>query len=120
MTTAVVITGILMILGVALILTGIDLANTSNNFQSKMLAEMRARTCLEEGLNRVRIDEAYIGIITHTYSDGSTCSAEVSDYEVAGFKQVDIESITKEFIHTEVKYINVSVEPYELTGNTPQ
>ncbi|MCA9385411.1 hypothetical protein KC717_02060 [Candidatus Dojkabacteria bacterium] len=120
LTTTVLASAILLAAGITLVLTGIDLGHTSETFQSNSLAQLRSRTCLEEGLYRVRQDTSFTGEVSHIYNDGS-CTVDIQDHlSVVNVKVLDLTSIVDEFTFIDTKYVDISVEPYDISSNDPQ
>ena len=87
---------------------------------SNSLAQLRSRTCLEEGLYRVRQDTSFTGEVSHIYNDGS-CTVDIQDHlSEVNVKVLDLTSIVDEFTFIDTKYVDISVEPYDISSNDPQ
>jgi len=113
--TTVLITTTLILLGaLTVLLSSTDLSLATKTANIKMLNELRAHSCLEEGLNRLKKDTLYIGTVTITFADGNCSAIVVNDPINSNLKNFTISSIMKSHNYDIDKVVDVSVDPFVI------
>jgi len=112
LTTVIIISFLLLIGGVTLILSNIDLAVSTSDFTNKIQAEIQSQTCLEEAMRKVKSLVAFTGSVNATFSQGN-CTAQVFDFS-PGIKQIDISSTIGSYTYNLTRRIDVSTEEFVI------
>lgn len=117
LTTVLVTSTILLLVGITFILQAIDLSNASKNSVNYELNLMRSRSCVEEGLNRLKYNQSFTGSASIPYSDGS-CTVEVTNDPGGNpnLKVLSISSNVSGYYYTATKIADVSVNPFTVTN----
>lgn len=114
LTTLIIVIAIMITGGITLLLTSIDTSVSTEAFNNRLLAKIRSRACLEEGLYRIKQDPLYIGTVTLTFADGD-CDAVVTDsVGNPGIKILDIDSTIEEFGYSSQKAVDTNADPIVL------
>lgn len=77
LTTVIVLGALLLMAGLTLTYTNLDFVIASSNYSKNSQAELNAKTCFEEGQNKLVSNVNYSGQFTITLPSGS-CTATVS------------------------------------------
>ncbi len=112
LTTVIVISSLLLFSGITLILTSIDLAFATKDYNGLTLAKIRASSCFEESLLNIKNTPTFTGTGTITATDGS-CTYTVSNESVT-IKSILITSTFGEFAYSETKRLDTSFTPYKV------
>ena len=115
LTTVILFTAMLMIAGVTLTLTSIDLSNNTKSFNNINLAQIRSSTCIEESVYRVKASTSYTGTFTSTYSDGS-CVGTITNDSAPSRKVASITSSVGTSNYVTIKYIDYSTTPFTISN----
>ena len=112
--TVVVIGGILLATGIAVVMLSADLSIATKNYSAKVLMESTLRTCLEESLFRVKADDAFTGNVTYS-NGGGDCSALVEDDPVIPeTKIVTVDAAYNEYASQQEFTVDISSEPFQV------
>lgn len=112
LTTLLLLSSILVVSGIALVLTSIDLGESSiNNFRLSV-AKTTLNSCFEESMIRISRNKNYVGEVTLDIN-GSSCTAEISDSGV-NQKRVDINSTNIENSFSQSFFVDTSSDPISL------
>lgn len=111
--TVIVISGILLVTGIALVLASADLAMSAKGYAAKVNLQSTMRTCLEESIYKLKFDDTFTGQISHSGSSGS-CTADVSDDINPGIKNIDVTTLYGDYTNGKLFQVDVSQEPYQL------
>ena len=114
LTTVIITTTILLLSGVTVLFSSIDLSHSTESANAKMLNELRAKSCVEEGLIRLKNNILFTGVAAITFNDGS-CSNTVSiDPQNNNNRIFTIISIISDYQYTVAKHIDISREPFVI------
>ncbi len=114
LTTVLIISAILLIGGVTVILSGIDLTISTKNFETNRILQGVERTCLEESLNRVKSSSSFTGNITFTEAP-TTCTASVSNDPLhVNFKVIAVTSSKGSYTINHTYTVDISQSPFEI------
>ena len=112
--TVIVLSGVLLASGIAIVLMVADLAIATESFTSRFRLEGTVRTCLEESLFKVKADPEFVGLVSYTNS-GDSCDADVSDDLVdPSIKIVDITASIDGFSLVRSYSVDISQEPFQI------
>lgn len=112
--TVIVVSGILMASGIAVVLLSTDLALSSKNYAAKVRMETALRTCLEESLFRVKADLDFVGNVSYT-NGNQECSALVENDPVTpNMKIITVNASFESYGTSDVFRADVSSEPFQL------
>jgi hypothetical protein len=112
--TVIVISGILLASGIAVVMLSADLAMSSKNYTAKVRMETALRTCLEESLFRVKSDLDFEGNVSYT-NGYQECNALVEDDPVTpDVKIISVEASVEDYVTSDVFRADVSSEPFQL------
>ena len=107
-----VITAVLISASIIVLLSSADLANTTKDSFNLYLNEMRSRSCIEEGLIRIKNDVTYTGEMSITYSNG-ICTTNISnDPANPNLKIFLVESTVDTYNYSITKKVDTSQDPY--------
>jgi hypothetical protein len=113
-TTVIALTGLLLLGGIIVVLNSIDLAKSSKVKIETSLAQLRARTCFEESLQKIKYDHYYQDTFTINYADG-TCQATVVDHDVIpDYKEITITSSVDAYSYQEEKLVDIATSPFDV------
>jgi hypothetical protein len=107
--TAVIISGSIMVL-----MSSMDLSNSTKDSFNLYLNEMRSRSCIEEGLNRLKNNSAYVGSVSISYTDGICTVNIANDPANSTLKDFVVNSTLNTYNYTISKKVDISTEPYTL------
>lgn len=113
LTTMLVVMAVLTASGIALVLTSINLRNSTRAYYNSKLASVYITNCLEESVDRLKIDKAFVGEIDIEL-DGGQCVVNVSDDEQAGVKILNISSTANSFNAVKEYRLDTSEYPFTL------
>ncbi len=111
--TVFVVSGVLLVTGIAVVLVSADLAMSTKGYMSKVNLQSTSRTCLEECLYKLKFDDTFVGQVTYADDSGS-CVADVSDDSSPGIKNIDLVSTFDGYSESQTHQVDVSEEPYRL------
>ena len=112
--TVIVISGILLASGIAVILLSADLAIASQDYSAKVRMESALRTCLEESLFRVKGDIDFVGDVSYT-NGFQQCSSVVSDDPITpDVKIISVDASYDGYGTTDEFSVDVSSEPFQI------
>ena len=116
--TTVLLTGtILLLIGLTVIINAVDLANASKDSVNYELNLMRSRSCLEESLNKIKINYTFIGSVSITYSDGACTATVAADPGGnANKRRISVVSTIGNYTFTITKQADLSVSPYIVSN----
>lgn len=115
LTTVIVTSTVLLLVGLAYLLQAIDLANASKDAVNYELNLMRSRSCIEEGLNKIKYNPDFVGNASIPYSDGS-CTVTVALTGDTNIKNLTIVSEINGYFYTSVKLVDISARPFTITN----
>ncbi|MFQ5492695.1 MAG: hypothetical protein ACE5DX_00855 [Candidatus Dojkabacteria bacterium] len=112
LTTLIIVTAILILGGVTLLLTSIDVGESASSSSSAILAELRAVSCFEEGLYRLRLDPSFIGTKPISYPESGVCTVDVSiNIGNPDYRDLNITSTVEEFSYEEMRTVDITQDP---------
>jgi hypothetical protein len=104
--------GVLISSGIIVLMSSMDLATSSKDSFNLYLNEMRSRSCLEEGLIRIKNDPTYTGQASITYTNG-LCTVDISnDPSNPVMKIFLVNSTVDTYNYSITKKVDISQEPY--------
>lgn len=115
LTTVIVTSTVLLLVGLAYLVQAIDLANASKDSVNFELNLMRSRSCVEEGLNKIKYNPDYVGDATIPYTDGS-CVVTVSLEGNPNLRVLNIVSEINGYYYTTSKIVDISTKPFTITN----
>lgn len=116
LTLVIILAAILISMGISLTLTSVDHAYMSRSFYLQTINKTISRSCVEDGINRIKKDPNYTGSFTITLSDGN-CIAEITNTPTPGVKKISVTSNYNEFVHNEEKYLDTNTVPFQVLNN---
>lgn len=112
LTTLLLLSSILVVSGIALVLTSIDLGESSiNNFRLSV-ARTTLQSCFEEGMIRISRNKNYTGVVNINLN-GSSCEAQISDSGV-NQKRIDISSTNIDNEFAQSFLVDTSTDPISI------
>ena len=109
-----IITAVLISSGMIVLFSSMDLSNSTKDSFNLYLNEMRTRSCLEEGLNRLKNNQVYTGIVSISYTDGN-CTVEISnDLSNPSIRIFLINSTIGTYNYSITKKIDISTDPFTI------
>jgi hypothetical protein len=115
LTTVLFTSTILVLGGLALVIVSIDFTLSTKAYYHRSLAKIRTRSCVQEGLYRIKQEPVYTGTSSLTFTDGS-CSVTVVDTAVANTKSLSIISTVNGYSMTSTKKADISTSPFTVTN----
>jgi hypothetical protein len=111
--TVLVTTMILLLGGIVVIMNSIDLSHSAKDSFNGIINEMHARSCVEEGLVRIKKDVTFTGQFTITFTDGS-CTNVVTTDSPTTVKKFTISSNASGYNLSLIKKVDTSVDPFVI------
>lgn len=116
LTTVLVAGAILLLSGITILYTSMDLSRITNDNMNYQLAQLRSTSCLEEALHKIKINLYYVGNVDINFSDGN-CVGVISIDELDSNKRiVEIESTVNDYYFRINKIIDISSSPFSITN----
>lgn len=116
LTTVLVTSAILLLSGTTLLFGSIDQGRVSKDNVNYELAQIRSYSCLEEAMNKIKRNQAFVDIAEISYEDGH-CQAEVSiDPVNNNIRMINIISIYNNYQISNGKKVDISTSPYTITN----
>jgi len=112
LTVVLVITTILILGGLTVLISSVDLAHSSKSANVKMLNELRSRSCVEEGLYRIKLNIMFTGQASIVFTDGNCVNNITIDPQNANIRIFTISSVINEYQFDIVKHIDITQHPY--------
>lgn len=106
--TVLIITSILLIAAASLTASALSAVNNSNAKTNTYAAEARAKACIQEGINKLRVSSTYTGTLNLTYSNSSSCSATISNGSSANIKNIDVTATSNGYTYENIKTVNTN------------
>ncbi len=110
-----IISSILLVGGIVLIFTNIDLSKSTKTYNINVQNAMLSRSCLEEALLRVSVDTSYTGTINLTVSSG-TCTVIISNHSNPSLKVLNITTVVQGYTYTLSKNVNITMSPIQVVN----
>ena len=113
--TVIALTVLLVSVGSALVLSSADYLISGRDFSERLSIDLMSRTCLEEGMYRLKLNKSYVG--TFTYTDGPhMCEIEISlQGGDPNLKQIEIDIDRGNYSLTNVFQVDMTSKPYQVT-----
>ena len=109
-----IITAVLVSAGITVLMSSMDLSNSTKDSFNLYLNEMRTRSCLEEGLNRLKNNQLYTGQVSISYTNG-LCTVDIStDGSNPSIKIFLINSTVDSYNYSITKKIDISTDPFTI------
>jgi len=109
-----IITAVLISAGMVVLMSSMDLSNSTKDSFNLYLNEMRTRSCLEEGLNRLKNNQAYSGQVSISYTNG-LCTVDITnDVSNPNIKIFSIISTVDTYNYSITKKIDISTDPFTI------
>lgn len=115
LTLVIVISSILLLAGLTLVLTTVDLSNSSKISTNLNLAIIRSRSCIDESLYRLKLDVNYTGSTSVTFSDGN-CTSTTANSGTPNLKTLTVVSTVNGFSYQTTKSVDTSVSPFTISN----
>lgn len=71
LTTVILVGAILIVSGMAVLSNAIDIAMSTKSYFNRNMADLRASTCIDEGMYKIAKQSTYTGTTTVNYADGN-------------------------------------------------
>ncbi|WKZ30836.1 MAG: hypothetical protein QY318_03230 [Candidatus Dojkabacteria bacterium] len=113
LTTMLVVMAVLTASGIALVLTSINLRNSTRAYYNAKVAAAYVTNCLEESVDRLKIDKSYTGTMEITL-DGGDCTVVVSNAAQQDIKVIDVTSTADQYEVDRQFRLDTSDYPYTL------
>ena len=114
LTTVLIITTLLLLGGIAVVFTTMDLATSTKSSNNKIINDLQAQSCIEEGLYKLRNNSAFIGQVTVPFVNG-VCVVNISvDAQNANQRVFSITSTSNEYQYDIIKHIDISQNPFVI------
>ena len=109
-----IIAAVLISAGIIVLVSSMDLSNSTKDSFNLYLNEMRTRSCLEEGLNRLKSNKSYTGLVSISYTNG-ICTVNISnDISNPNIKVFLIDSSVDNYNYSITNRIDTSTDPYTV------
>lgn len=115
LTTVLIATSVLMILGMALLSNTIDLTNTGKAYSNEYVLDTLQQSALEEGLYELVADNTYIGNFSYQVN-GNTCNIGISNTLLPQIKEVAVECTYDGYTGRMTKKVDTSSSPYTISN----
>lgn len=116
LTTVLVTSAILLLSGTTLLFGSIDQGRISKDNVNYQLAHIRAYSCLEEALNRIKRSQTFEGTVEIIYTDGQ-CQAQITTDPINNnFKLININSFYNSYQVSEAKKVDISTSPFLISN----
>ena len=116
LTTVLIITAILLFGGMTVLISSMDLSKISKDTLNNSLNNLRANSCVEEGLNKLKWNNYFIGSASIPYPDGG-CTVNISlDKTDNNFRIFSIESTLDDYKFTLTKKVDISQSPFLIVN----
>lgn len=115
LTTVLVLVPMLLLIGITLIVNNIDLLITSHSLYEHKTLELKAITCQEEALFRIKDNISFTGANSITIN-GSTCTYTVTDGSSSGLKEILIDINNGEYHYSKEKTVDTNQNPFMITN----
>jgi hypothetical protein len=100
--------------GIIVLMSGMDLAISTKDSFNLYLNEMRSRSCIEEGLNRLKNNISFTGQVSISYPNGS-CTDDISvDPQNSNHRIFLVNSSVDTYTYTITKIVDISKDPFEI------
>lgn len=116
LTTVIVTSTILLLMGLTILFSTMDLAYSSKNIFNYELNLLRSRSCLEESLIRMKNNTAFTGTAPITFTDGNCSAVVTNDPVLSNIKLVAITSVVNEYTYLLNKKVDISTVPYTVSN----
>jgi hypothetical protein len=114
LTTVLVTSAILLLTGITIVFSTMDLAYSSKDTFNYELNTMRSRSCLEEAIYRIKNNPTFTGTAAITFTDGNCSAAVTNDPQNSNIKLVAITSMIKEYTYMLNKKVDISTSPFTV------
>lgn len=111
LTTVIVTSTILLLIGLSYLLQAIDLANASKDAVNFELNLMRSRSCIEEGLNKLKYNPDFLGAVSIPYNDGD-CTVTVTADTDPNKRILAVVSELNDYSYETTKIVDISTKPF--------
>ncbi len=117
LTTVIIMAAILLMGGLTVLISTMDLARANKDSIYYELNTFRLRSCVEEALNRLKFDHSYQGTASITFADG-ICSAVVTNDPGGNInlKYIAITSRIDNFYNSANKLVDLTNTPFTVTN----
>jgi type II secretory pathway pseudopilin PulG len=113
LTTLLVVTAILLFSGLTLLITSSDLTQSVARSSRALLAEVYAKSCLEEAMYKISRDSNYTGTVTNSFSDGN-CQAAVTNGGSSSTKNIALTANSGTYNYSRSYVADSSTNPLSL------
>lgn len=114
LTLVLVTSSMLLVSGITVLLLSIDLTISSKNVNSRLLADIRSRTCFEESMFRLKQNPSFTGTVEYAYENGN-CEGNIAQDAVnANLRVITVSGNLNEYTHNEEYLVDVSEEPFTV------
>ena len=114
LTLVLVTSSMLLVSGVTVLLLSIDLTLSSKNINNRLLAEIRATTCFEESMFKLKLNTSFTGNVDYSYADGSCSGTIAQDAGNPNHKIIDVSGTIDEYTHNAEYVVDVSTSPISV------
>jgi len=116
LTTVLVTSAILLLSGTTLLFGSIDQGRISKDNVNYQLAHIRAYSCLEEALNRIKRTQIFEGSVSILYDNGQ-CEADVTiDLINNNIRMISINSNYEDYQINITKQVDISSSPFTISN----
>ncbi|MCC7303864.1 hypothetical protein IT418_00380 [bacterium] len=114
LTTVILVGALLIVSGMAVLSNAMDISLSTKSYLNRSMTDLRALTCIDEGMYRLAQNVTYTGNFTVTFPDGS-CQVTVATVN-ATTKSITTTATYGQFSVTRVKQVNIAVTPMLLSN----
>lgn len=112
LTTVLVTTAVLLAGSISILFNIIDMTRTNKDNLTYELNSIRADSCLEESMNKLKFNPNYTGEVIITFSDGTCLSNITIDPVNNDIRDLYITSNIDEYYHEMYKKVDISQTPF--------
>lgn len=112
LTTVLVTSAILLVGSITVLFNIIDMSKTNKNNVMYELNNIRADSCLEETMNKLKFNPNYTGTVSIAFTDGNCESIVSIDPVNNDIRVLKITSIIEEYFYSINKRVDVSETPF--------
>ncbi len=115
--TLVLITGaVLLVSGLTLLYVAMDSARISKDNYNYNLAQINSKSCFEEALHQIKLDNSYVGTLVIPFEQGSCTVLTSNDPLNVNYKILSIESEVNGYFKDTLNTVDISTSPYSTVN----
>jgi hypothetical protein len=113
LTTVIVTSAVLLVSTITVMLSIMDMSKSSKNNYNYEMNTLRAVSCIEESMNRIKYNPNFTGTVTIAFGDG-TCESVVSLDSDPNIRNLSITSQYNGYYYQVNKKADISQSPFYI------